>query len=171
MNAKLLTLLFSASLLLLAKVLVVPAYAEYKKTTAALKKSEESAVTMKSVSATAANFKDSPVNLQDHSLTLSTSVNSWLTSQAQYGVRVTQLSAPLPPSGQSKVQTISFVESDPLTKLSVQKLKLKGQYTSVLEFERYLANEFSASKAIVIDSLSMQGESFEIGASIFSTVD
>lgn len=168
MNAKLQTLIYSVLVLLLTKFLVLPGWAEHKRLNSELKQTSQTVAAMQENVRLVKAMPSMPIVLQGTAQALSSTVNSWTGTQRQYGVQITQITTQLPPAGQTRIPLSALIETDPLTKLPIQKLQIKGQYTSLKDFTRYLAQEYAAERGVVINSLSMQGETFEIAASIYS---
>ena len=100
----------------------------------------------------------------------SSAVNAWTSASRDYGITLTQISTPTITSGQNVVEVSALGEMDALTGLPVQRLALKGQYRSLTDFRRYLAQEMNADQAVAIEQLKLSGDSFELLVGIYSQV-
>jgi len=168
MNAKHLTLICSVCSLLVGKFVAQPEWRQLSKNQLEFNASEQSAKTVKEIAQVLQRMKPGQLKLMDGGMALSTRVSAWSNSQREYGVPITQITMKLPPTGQTKISLTQIAETDPVTKLKTQSLVLKGQYASLSDFKRFLASEFSSDNAVVLDSLSLFGDNYEIGATVYS---
>ena len=170
MNAKHLTLICSASALLLSNYLLVPAWALHKQLNMDQQQAQTATAQMQARMTAAQALPARAMHLSDSAVALSTSVNAWTTASRDYGVTLTQIATPAASSGQNVVEVKSLAQVDALTGLPVQRLVLKGQYRSLTDFKRYLAQEMNAEQAIAIEQLKLSGDSFELLLGIYSQV-
>ena len=108
------------------------------------------------------------MHLSDRAVALSSAVNAWTASSRDYGITLSQISTPSTSMGQSIVDVNSLGETDALTGLPVQRLSLKGQYRSLTDFKRYLAQEMNSEQAVAVEQLKLSGDTFEILVGIYS---
>jgi hypothetical protein len=108
------------------------------------------------------------MNLSDRAVALSSAVNAWTGSSRDYDITLTQIATPQSSTGQNVVDVSALSEVDALTGLPVQRLTLKGQYRSLTDFLRYLAQEMNAEQAVAIEQLKLSGDTFELLVGIYS---
>jgi len=118
--------------------------------------------------AAARGLPERSMHLSDRAVALSSAVNAWTASSRDYGITLSQISTPSTSMGQSIVDVNSLGETDALTGLPVQRLSLKGQYRSLTDFKRYLAQEMNSEQAVAVEQLKLSGDTFEILVGIYS---
>lgn len=171
MNAKHLTLICSVSALLGANWLLLPQWTAYKRLHGEAVAMSGKSKQLDEVVQIASAFPARPMNLLDRATALAAAVNVWTASQRQYGIRLSQVTLLTSAGGQDAVPVTQAGQIDELTKLAVQRVAIKGQYESLVDLRRYLEAEFNAEQAVVIERLSLVGESFELDVGIYSRAD
>jgi hypothetical protein len=168
MNAKHLTLFCSASALLLANYMLVPAWAQHQRLSMDKQQANKATQAMDARMSAAQALPVRVMTLSDSTVALSSAVNAWTSSSRDFGITLTQLATPLSSMGQNVVAVSALGAIDALTGLPVQRLTLKGQYRSLTDFRRYLAQEMTAEQAVAIEQLKLSGETFELLVGIYS---
>lgn len=170
MNAKHLTLICSACALLLANYGLTPAWGQNKRLSASQQQAHAATLAMQERMKAAVALPARSMQLSDRAVALSSAVNAWTSASRDYGITLTQISTPSVSSGQNVVEVSALGEMDELTGLPVQRLTLKGQYRSLTDFRRYLAQEMNAEQAVAIEQLKLSGDTFELLVGIYSQV-
>ncbi len=168
MNAKHLTLISSALALLLSKFMLMPAWSEHKRMRLEREHVASTAASVSDAAQITQKLPTSAVPLHDRAQALAAAVNVWSTANVNYGIRISQITPVQTLSGQNTVDIAAFSEIDNLTRLPVQRLLIKGQYSSLFDFKRFVQQEMSAGKAITLDKLTLAGDSFELQAGVFA---
>jgi hypothetical protein len=168
MNAKHLTLICSASTLFLANYMLAPAWRQHKQLSTGEQQTQAANQAMQERIALAQALPARPMALSDRAVALSSAVNAWTSSSRHYGITLTQIATPLQSSGQNVVAVSALSEVDNLTGLPVQRLTLKGQYRSLTDFRRFLAQEMNAEQAVAIEQLKLSGDTFDLLVGIYS---
>ena len=168
MNAKHLTLICSASTLLLANYVLIPAWGQHLKLTLDKQQTETASQSMQMRMNAAQALPSRVMNLNDRAVALSSAVNAWTGTSRDFGITLTQIATPLSSIGQNVVQINSLGEVDTLTGLPVQRLPLKGQYLSLTDFKRFLLQEMNPEQALSIEQLKLSGDTFELLVGIYS---
>jgi hypothetical protein len=168
MNAKHLTLICSASALLLANYLLLPAWAKHKSLRFEVARQGQAAQLMQERMSLAQSLPSRVMQLSEPATALSSAVNAWTGASRDYGLLLTQIATPSAAMGQTVVDVSSLGEIDALTRLPVQRLSLKGQYKSLTDFRRFVAQEMNAEQAVAIEQLKLSGDAFELIVAIYS---
>ncbi len=168
MNAKHLTLICSASALLVANYMLVPAWGQHQRLSMDKQQAQTANQAMQARMSVAQSLPVRAMNLSDRAVALSSAVNAWTSSSRDYGITLTQIATPQSSMGQNVVEVSALSEVDALTGLPVQRLTLKGQYRSLTDFKRYLAQEMNAEQAVAIEQLKLSGDTFDLLVGIYS---
>ena len=168
MNAKHLTVICSACSLLLANYLLLPAWSQYKRLGKESQQAQAALEVMAEHKSIAQKLPARDMHLSDRAVALSSAVNVWTASSRDYGITFTQIASPNLSMGQNVVDVDSLSIQDPLTGLPVQRLTLKGQYRSLMDFKRFVAQEMNPDQAVAIEELKLHGDSFELLVGIYS---
>jgi hypothetical protein len=169
MNAKHLTLICSASCLLLANYLLLPAWSKHQRLEMASKQAKHELQGLQVRVNTAQSLPVRAMQLSDRAVALSSAVNAWTSASRDYGITLTQIATPTSSSGQNVVDITSLGEIDSLTSLPVQRISLKGQYRSLNDFKRYLSQEMNADQAVAVEQMKLTGDTFELLLGIYSS--
>lgn len=168
MNAKHLTLCCVVLLICISKFFLMPALAE---TNGASQRKQNEAKKVEAINQSLQMVRELPdieVTLLKDDLATAARVSEWQSSMRNFGVNITQVTPKGNAQASSQIEIAALSQTDSVTNLTYQQVRVEGTYTSISDLLDYTKKEFDASKGIVIDAVKINGYQFEYMVSIFS---
>lgn len=167
MSAKHLTLIFLCSIAYLVNSFLLPVISEKKRLS---KIGLDVVETIKSTKAIELQLKQLPVydvRLLEIDIASPLLVSSWIVSAKNFGVSFSAVSGASQSRGTSTLNLSQTYTADELTGRLHTIMKISGSYVSLIDFKKFIEQEFSSENGILINELKLKDYQFEISASIF----
>jgi hypothetical protein len=102
---------------------------------------------------------------------LSAALDTLQSQAADHGIKITQIAARDVPITQQVFATTSLRQEDSGTGTLRQKLTIKGSYIDLAGLRSYLQDVLSPSRGMVVNDLTIKGDTVEVGLGIHSSKD
>jgi hypothetical protein len=167
MNARLVALLCTVSTVMLAKFAVAPQMSKAKAAASDIAAREDKLRRTNELLAEAKRLPVTPVKLPDIEVATATRVSSALITQRNYGVQISQVTSARATGAQPAFALATLSQAHAPTGLMTQQLVIKGRYDSLNDFANYLQAQWGAEEGVLLESLKLQGDTFEGVVAIF----